>query len=292
MKNGNLKLLALPLFAFGLFSCISTPGYFGYDNPSVRELQRTYSATVIPSKSEQLALAKKCDDKVYLITSGKSEKNNSSGRAVAVSKDGYFLTAYHVVNKGPFYLNDSKLTSAQKQKIKSDGFFLEEASPPQLSGRIVWYNKGADLAVIKFEQNTPQYFNNLRFPAPVDEVVYTSDDQGLIILPNSQEAFNKPEDHAIGNGPYFSAGKVIFSQLFTHGPGVHTIGSTLVARGGMSGGALVTRKGELCGVIAHIGLSQLEQDNEVKLVLRSTARMLPPEVLRSIISKDRAKQGR
>jgi len=289
MKNPKIRLLSVCLLLLGSFACAPSPGYFGYDNPQIRKIQREQAAVVIPSESEQRSLAKKCDRKVSFITTGTSAKDYSSGRAVAISKDGYFLTAYHVVNKGEFFLDDNELTSEQLKKLNQNGYFLERDKPEnRLPGRIVWFDKGADLAVIKFERKTPHHFSQLKFPAPVDGVVYSSDDQGHIILPEGQTT-EKLEENAVGNGPYFSAGTVLFSQLFTHGPGVHTIGSTLVARGGMSGGALVTRSGELCGIISQVGLSYQEHNNELKLTVHSTSRMLPPKVLNNIVRQDRAR---
>ena len=289
MKLPTLSWIPVTLIGILLIGCAPSAGEFGYDNPNIRELQRKQSTAVIPSESKRRALARDCGRKTFFVTAGNSPRKSSSGRAAAISSDGYFLTAYHVVQNGPFFLSDAKLTTEQNQKLKSAGFLLEEKGPERgLPGRLVWYDEGADLAVIKFNVKTPRYFSQLQFPAPVNEVIYSSDDQGVISLPKGKPSADAGY-LAVGNGPYFSAGKVLFSQLFTHGPGVHTIGSSLVARGGMSGGPIVTLNGKLCGILTQVGFYFYEVNDQLEVSLRSTSRMLPPKVLRDLVSKDRAR---
>ena len=285
----------LATLVLGLASCSSPYEVLTYDNPSIRKLQREHSTAVIPSKNTRQRLAKTCGPKVSFITSGNASRfGSASGRAAAISSDGYFLTAYHVVAQSPFFLSENKnnFTPEQQKQLNERKFLLYEKEPIEKKlGRLVWFDKGADLAIVKFDHSSPSYFKNLKFPSSVGEVVYSSDDQGIIALPSGATSTEDIDTLGIGNGPYFSAGSILFSQLFTHGPGVHTIGATLIARGGMSGGPIVNLEGELCGVLSLAGVSYSQGENEVKLIARSTSRMLPPSTLRSIIRQDRAKNG-
>jgi len=285
------SIAALTLLSLILTACLTNPGDFSYDNPQIRAFQKEYTAKFIPSESERRALTQRSGSKVYLITVGESTKRLSqSGRGAAISADGYFLTAYHVVAGQEFFLTDVSLSAAEKQKLQRDGYLLESKSETKrIPGRIVWYDKGADLAVLKFPTKTPNYYSKILFPAKKGSVVYAADDHGQVAIPKDKVE-GDPSKYAIGNGPYFSAGQILFSQLFTHGPGVHTIGTSLVARGGMggmSGGPIVTRQGQLCGILSQVGFGYTSKNNQVQLTVRSTARMLPPHILRSIINKDR-----
>ena len=285
------SLAALLLVALLLSGCSSPLEVLSHDNPDVRRLQKEHSTAVIPSLSQRKRLAIECGKRVSFIIAGNQNRLSlTSGRAAAISPDGYYLTAYHVVESGPFYLSDFEIDSTQEKKLNANGFLLQaHDKETKIPGRLVWSNKKADLAIIKFAQKTPHYFKQFAFPLKRNSVVFSSDDHGFVALPSNFKSIEQVQSSAVGNGPYFSAGHVLFSQLFTHGPGVHTIGISLIARGGMSGGPIVTLDGQLCGVLSLAGLTYEKVEKKVQLVPRSTARMLPPATLRDIIQRDRAK---
>ena len=75
-----------------------------FDHPEARELQKD-SISRFPERPIQgEGIREFFNDKVGLIAG--SDPRIPSGRAVPVSKDGYYLTAWHVVSGGDYQLSD------------------------------------------------------------------------------------------------------------------------------------------------------------------------------------------
>ncbi len=288
-------------FIFGisllLSSCITGVGKYGYDNPKLRALQHEQSARYLPGAKNQTHFVRKIGPRVYPIKSGNqsgklqtAEEVIGGGRGAAITADGYFLTAYHVIEGPAFYLSEVSFSSAHKKRLKKEKIVIlnERESQKHISesnrrGRIVWFDKTSDLAIVKFDQRTPNYFRVLRFPER-GSTVFATDDQGSSIIPRGRSF-----QESVGNGPFFSAGGVLSMRPYHHHPGFQNIETSLVARGGMSGSPLVTTSGELCGILSEISLHYQLTGGGFRKTTQTSARMMPPEIIRRIIREDRKK---
>lgn len=266
--ESRVSLIAAAILPLAFAGCATGPGEFGYDNPKLRKLQRVQSAHFIPHQKSQEHFIRQFGPKVWTIRSGDpSGKFNTptelieGGRGAAITNDGYFLTAHHVI-EGP-------------------AFFLTNLTEKPIRGRLVWADPVTDLAVVKFPKSTPNYFRKMLFPVSVHTTVLSTDDQGITI------SLEGSQDQGVGNGPFFSAGNVLSHKPYGGGPG-HTIMTSLVGRGGMSGSPLVTQNGELCGILSRVNLTLNVTSAKVWKSSRTTARMMSPNLIRAIIQKDRA----
>ncbi|MES2438794.1 MAG: serine protease [Verrucomicrobiota bacterium] len=198
------------------------------------------------------------------------------GRAVPVTADGYYLTAWHVVDGGGFRLSNSVLSET--------GLRIDE-----YPGRIVWHDKLADLAVVKFPFRPPYLFKAGETTLVKGEPVFSGasgkNSGTLAIAPNSSGAYHLEDvlKNGIGNGDFQTAGKVVAVSLHA-GPPLRTVShSTLVGRGGMSGGPVVDDKGRLVGIVTG-GQATLFSPPTTSFS------MLDPEALHQMIRADRGRQ--
>ncbi len=273
-----------------LLGCVGNTTPFENDNAYVRDLQKKETNRHVPEVARQKELKQEIGRRVGIIRYSWIDANWTSdqismaertmdGRAAAVSSDGYYLTAYHVVDQEPFYLLDTKLKKPL-QPGPVNGPIDELVEEVKHKGHLVWFDPDHDLALIKFDQTNLPHFETMRMELNKGEVVYTADDQSVWIkLPqNSTGAYDWKERY--GNGSFFSAGKVLASDIKgqSHVRQQHT---TLVARQGISGSPLVTSDGALCGVISFVTAPYLW------IPATTDAFMISPVRLKEIIESDR-----
>ena len=253
---------------------------WNHDAPHIRELQRQSLEGVPERPIAGVTIKDFFLDKVGLITQKKGRL--PSGRAVPVSPDGYFLTAWHVVDEGAFYLSDF----VQLKPFPKDGVAFKGKDyyrVDQIEGRLVWKDEKTDLAIVKFDYS-PQYaFRLAGGQSAVGSRVYSA-----AFGTNSGSLVFAGEDGpatGVGNGPYQTAGRILGAKTVQGSRPAFVYRSSLVARGGMSGGAVVDSSGQLVGVLSYI--------RSGFLTTPSTAfSMLDAGTVQGIIATDRAKEAR
>lgn len=250
MPRTSATLLLIPLLA----SCGGLTG-FHQDTPEARAEQ----AASVAGFPEKPIRGESIDDffagKVAMIG---PPTNLGSGRAVPVTDDGYFLTADHVVrNQQPFLF---------------PGFFSNE-------GRIVWRDPDLDLALIKFPSDRYQSFAFADKPASIGTSVFSGASGGYSVGTAGE---------GTGNGSYATAGHV--TRVGFPKPGGMSYRSTMVARGGMSGGPVVDEEGRLLGIVTELNYFLRP---EFGFARSTTFTMIRRDELQRIISEDRkANPGR
>jgi S1-C subfamily serine protease len=198
------------------------------------------------------------------------------GRAVPVSRDGYYLTAWHGVADVDFRLSDSALLG---NRLRVDEY----------PGRVVWHDSSTDLAIVKFGFRPSAVFRAQGTPLGKGEAVFSGangrNGGALVTAPNESGIYDLSEvlKKGIGNGPFRTAGEVTGLQTIEGEPARMIYESTLVGRGGMSGAPVVDRKGDLVGIVTG---------GRAKLFSAPAAAfsMLDPEALESIIRADRQRR--
>jgi len=171
------------------------------------------------------------------------------GSCAAVTGDGYFLTAAHVLAHDDSYVLYATSNSSET--------YIKYAPI-----RVVYKDEQADFAIVKAEVSTPRYLKYRRTPLTEESVLFAG---GWI--------------HDKGGGLFLEYGGV---------PGGNSdfkkVVTTLPMIKGDSGSPLIDQKGRLCGVLSTMRLGVI-----IKMKPKSTAVMMAPEKVESIISKDRAK---
>ena len=283
--------------------CRSPLGHFGYDNDKVRRLQVEETQRHIADEVEWERLRSSIGARVVqIVTQDEGDATNSpsarkpSGRAAAIAPDGYFLTAYHVVDSDRFYYYETRATKDadpdsviyqdSRVTIRKSGGAGRTLHP----GRIVWSDKALDLAIVKFPVAPKRIFpmNEARWDA--GELAYSADDQGWwTIKPGSKQEVSTDSLLAkrglSGNGNFAAAGRVLGLRDVSRGEPGWLIYSTMVARGGMSGSPLVNGEGELGGILVRVGRSVYSP-----LQVRAIAAMLEPARIRALVEADREAQ--
>ena len=238
----NLRLsVSLTAIAF-MGGCGHFDGW-GHDSPHIRVLQEQSLVGLSSRPVAGQALDDFFRDKVGLILSGKS--SFPLGRAVPLTRDGYYLTAWHVVDEGEFYL--SNLVSLKPlpvgETVKASEYYRNDKH----LGRLVWRDEVADLAIVKFDFE-PLFIFRTRSTSPQigDQVLSAAvgTNSGLLVVGEERAVGS-----GVGNGPYRTAGKVLNVRSFNSWVRYR---SDLVARGGMSGGAVVDAGGDLVGILTQI----------------------------------------
>lgn len=173
------------------------------------------------------------------------------GSCAAVTGDGYFLTATHVLAH-----EDSYVLYATSNRNKT---YIEYAPI-----RVVYKDEQADFAIVKAEVSTPRHLKYRRKPLTEESVLFAGGwmhekGGGLFLEYQAVPGHEENRDYK----------KVI---------------TTLPMIKGDSGSPLIDQKGQICGVLSTMRLGVI-----IKMKPKSTAVMMAPEKIEAIIRKDRAK---
>lgn len=263
-----------------------------WDNPTVRKLQEQETARRFPDMATQKHLKTSIGPCVEVLYANQHDECSGSGRAVAITADGYYLTAYHVVADGRGLLMREHIEKQPLPKPGTSFVFADHIATRHHAGRIVWGDPELDLAILKFDRSDIPHFGKMRLHAKPDELVYSTDDKGWNVSPPvGQDRVISMHDlinGRVGNGAFFSAGTVESAKR-TEGAAesvLHRL--TLVARGGMSGGPLVTIDNALCGIIVS-GSVHRNLLHWTRPTSWSYAAMIDPTFLTAKIQEDRAR---
>lgn len=228
------------------FSGCTNFDHLSYDIPETRALQRASLERVSPKPIQGESIEDFFRDKVGLIVP--ENQSFPSGRAVPITPDGYYLTAWHVVDQGDFSLSNfvSLKPLPVGKVVKAEDYYRDELHP----GRVVWKDEANDLAIVKFDFRPKHLFSLSTRPLMMGENVFSAavgTNSGVLLISSGDRL-----QDGVGNGPYQTAGSV---TRITKGRGQGAplvYHSDLVARGGMSGGAVVDERGNLVGVLMQI----------------------------------------
>ncbi len=269
-------------FAFLLSACgFQSIGDLGNDNPRIREKQRASVARFPPEPIRGQAIGEFFRSRVGLIhTSSKSQ-----GRAVPVSRDGYYLTAWHVIRgEEEFFLSDTVLLKPlpDDRSFKPSDHFRTDLH----RGRLVWHDPGADLAVVKFDLGAEEPFAPRVAPPEVGSAAFSGasgNNSGTHLVKTGGSL-----EDGFGNGPFQTAGEVTQTGRIGRDSPCHWFRSTLVSRRGMSGGPVVDSAGTLVGIISRIDINLLGISTRDRPAHSTVFTMLPKRELERVIAADRA----
>ncbi|MEM6911113.1 MAG: serine protease [Verrucomicrobiota bacterium] len=262
-----------------LTACVSPLEDRRFDNHLVRMEQNEDLARLLPRESDRDRIRRLLGPRVGLVQTGSEEASlsGSSGRAAALTSDGYFLTAWHVVSEGSFYLEELRLV----KKLPAGRITLEQAEGAfaidRYPGRIVWSQPDLDLALVEFPGVKSVPFRKLGAIPQKGALVCTSDDTGF--------GFYDPRygiPSLVGNGSFLAAGQILEVNAPKIPGSPRILVTDLVARGGMSGAPLSTPSGTLLGIITRAQSSYFEPQD-----IETVATMVSPELLRNLIAADR-----
>lgn len=249
-----------------------------YDNRQVRTIQASGLSRFGDRPVAGESIRDFFKNKIGLIT--KKGSPVPLGRAVPISRDGYYLTAWHVVDEDDFRLSD---TVVLKPLPKSGSFTTKDYFRlDEHPGRIVWRDKSADLAIVKFDFEPTAVFRAHGPPLEKREAVFSGAsgrNSGTLFAMEGTNGVFDP-NAGVGNGPFQTAGTVTSVRAVDGG---WIYGATLVSRGGMSGAAVVDGDGRLVGIIAAIQPSLFGNPGTL-------FSMLEPKILEEIVSEDRTKR--
>lgn len=226
-----------------LVGCVSGVDGLRYDHPAIRERQKQSLRSVQNDSIAGRSLKDFFNDRIGLIG---GKEGIATGRAVPVSRDGYFLTAWHVVDQPYFELRRTRMLRELPMGtgvIDRDRYFRDEKFP----GRVVWKDPVRDLALVHFSVISDQPFHPVSSHCSNGTEVFAAAsglNSGTLFLPNQGGLRD-----GVGNGPYATAGHITACEETEGEIREFSYQATLVARGGMSGGAVVESGGRLCGII-------------------------------------------
>ena len=272
MHPGRSRLLAsgLTVVAIASTGCGNLDNR-RFDNPEARELQKESVSRFPEHPIKGEGIREFFNGKVGLIAG--IDSRIPSGRAVPVSKDGYYLTAWHVVSGGDYRLSDLvELRPMPKGRTFKTEDYLRWDSYP---GRLVWHDADADLAIVKFDHRPAAIFTPAADRIGKGTAVFSGAsgrNSGTLLSSSSLT-------DGIGNGPFATAGRITKIKQPDHGHFLYD--STLVGRGGMSGAPVVNDRGHLVGIVIRIRSHAFS-------ALTTEFAMIPPEEMKQIISSDRA----
>ena len=180
-----------------------------------------------------------------------------AGRGAALTRDGYYLTANHVVDA-----------------TDNPGLLDFSRAPGVHRGRVVKRFEAADIALVKFDFRPRAWFSDWQEGPVEGEHVFAAaaTDQW------QQEPLS-------GNGGFEASGDAIEVLPIRGGEGfgAKAAKTTLPARGGMSGAPLVDSKGRLVGIMLESRDAPLRPPG-FKI---SVSGMISPEILETLVKEDR-----
>ena len=180
-----------------------------------------------------------------------------AGRGAALTRDGYYLTANHVVDA-----------------TDNPGLLDFSRAPGVHRGRVVKRFEAADLALVKFDFRPRAWFSDWQEGPVKGEHVFAAaaTDQW------QQEPLS-------GNGGFEASGDAIEVLPIRGGEayGAMAAKTTLPARGGMSGAPLVDAEGRLVGIMLESRDAPLRPPG-FKI---SVSGMISPDVLEKLVKEDR-----
>lgn len=265
------------LSSFGVFLLLAGCTNFErltYDLPETRELQRESLKRVSAKPIRGESIEDFFRDKVGLIVLG--NQSFPSGRAVPITQDGYYLTAWHVVDQGNFSLSNfvSLKPLPVGRVVEAKDYYRDDLHP----GRLVWKDEKNDLAIVKFDFEPKHTFSLSGAALKPGENVFSAavgTNSGVLLVFPDMELKD-----GVGNGPYQTAGSVSRVQRSSDNNPTFVYRSNLVARGGMSGGAVVNATGDLVGILIQIQAGLLGSPSTI-------FSMLEAEKVRAIVEQDR-----
>lgn len=196
------------------------------------------------------------------------------GRANPITKDGYCLTAWHVVEGKDFsraVTTVLKPLPRESGPIKAEDYLRTESYP----GRVVWHDAAGDVALVHFPCADAEAFPLRGGEVREKEAVFSGAsgfDSGVGYLRSGGHL-----DQMRGNGDYATGGFVLQANAVGK---CRAYQSTLVGRKGMSGGAVVDAEGRLVGVVTRV---------DAGIFGTTTVFSLPrKDLLERVIADDRA----
>ncbi len=270
--------------ALALASCTSNLEVYRYDNPDIRRRQVAQLGERVPDAAERAAVREFLGPRVSTIVRGNAngavdpgEALLGGGRGACISRDGYFLTARHVVNGHPCFLVENEFTGTPP------GAAIPMAEIPRyvrttiLPGRLVWENEELDLAILKFDLRTANHFTKVGAALRPGTLVHCADDAGSALVPSSGDL-----RQSVGNGSFQTAGEVLSFRAAKTSPEGGFMFTDMVARGGMSGSPVITADGSLAGIVCQVHVHPLLPGRP-----RTMVSMLEPRKIREIVERDR-----
>jgi S1-C subfamily serine protease len=267
-----------------LSGCASKLAVYRYDNPDIRQRQAVQLQKVVPDPADQDRIVRHLGPRVGFLVQGKrgvdfdpATVSVPSGRAAAITADGYWLTALHVIENHPFYLVETTAKAAGGRGDRTIGRLDDRVITKVFPGRIVWQDRQLDLAVLKFERPSPSHLSFHHGPLTPGTRVHAADDSGRGVFMQ-----HRGTSGMVGNGIFHAAGHVLSAGKRRRGRDGMIIESTMVSRGGMSGAPMVTDTGEMVGIIIQVEINSIIPHRS-----QTVAVMIPPERITRIIEDDR-----
>jgi S1-C subfamily serine protease len=282
-----MKIMLSLVGAVLVSGCASDVSPRRQDNPAIRRLQDEETIRHIRDDRLKSVMTRHIGDRVNLLftvvvgtPTGSFRGVSRGGRAVALTSDGYFLTAYHVVENRLFQIENIESSERLSGARAENSDINRVNSSTRYSGRIVWYDPYIDLAVLKFPLTNWPHFTNLKVPPTQGDIVITADDEGYgFIPPDEPGQFDLRS--TVGDGAFFAAGRVTDNAKYDALSKSFQISTSLIAHDGLSGSPLVTTDYALCGISVKIeGKAPFETP-------RTVASMIEPRFLFEIIASDR-----
>ena len=197
-----------------LTGCASDVALRRYDNPTIRRMQEQETARHLSDDHVMAAMKKHVGDRVSLVYTTPDHDGaepypgiSSGGRAAALTSDGYFITAYHVVQDVPFHIKKTKVIKQPPAEPFKTSDMNQYFVTSRYAGGLVWCDPDLDLAILKFPLTNWPHFTDLKVPPQRGDTLFTADDEGRLFAPVNEQGISTMES-AVGNGAFFAAGQV------------------------------------------------------------------------------------